>query len=212
MSFKPTGVSVNPRGAAAEWRTYRERGSTLTLRAMAFLSCRLGRRASRFFVYLIAAYFCLFAPTIGRNSRTYLRRALGRKPHAIDHFRHLLTFASTIHDRVYLINERFDLFDVSTDGERCVKNAFASNQGAFLMGAHVGSFEVIRSVGQQQPGLRVSMAVHEENAQKITAVLRAINPAVKAAIIGLGHLGAMLKIREHLDQGVFVGAMSPFKQ
>lgn len=207
MSLKSANLPVNMRGAAADWITYRERGSLMLLRAMAFLSCRLGRRTSRFFLYFIAAYFFLFAPLIRRNSRAYLRRALGRKPRAIDRFRHVLSFASTIHDRVYLVKERFDLFDVTVDGEHWVRSVFASGQGAFLMGTHIGSFEMIRGVARQQPGLRVSMAMYEENARKINSTLRAINPAVMPEIIGLGHIDSMLKIREALDGGVFVGVM-----
>jgi len=37
----------------------------------------------------------------------------------------------------------------------------------------MGSFEVIRAMGRQIPGLRVSMVMHEDNAQKINAMLAA---------------------------------------
>ncbi|HEX7417082.1 MAG TPA: hypothetical protein VF315_03420 [Steroidobacteraceae bacterium] len=179
----------------------------LLLRAMAVLSRRLGRRASRFFLYLIAIYFFLFAPTVRRNSRAYLRRALGRTPDARDRFRHVLSFATTIHDRVYLANERFDLFEVSIDGEEMMQQLYANGQGALLLGAHMGSFEIIHCIGRRRPGLRVSMAMYEENARKINTMLTAISPAAKPEIIGLGHLDAMLRIRERLDQGVFVGVL-----
>ena len=75
------------------------------------------------------------------------------------------------------------------------------------MGAHVGSFEVLRSVARRQPGLRITLAMYAENAQKINSRLRAINPAAAPEIIGLGHLEAMLKIRERLDAGRFIGML-----
>jgi predicted LPLAT superfamily acyltransferase len=195
------------RTSAAEWVTHRERGSVTLMRIMTFLSLRLGRSGGRVFLYLIAAYFFTFAPTARRHARAYLRRALGREPSAADRFRHVLTFATTIHDRVYLMKEHFDLFDISVDGEDLVRNSLDAGNGAFLMGAHVGSFEIIRTVGRRQPGLRVAMAMYEDNARKVSAMLTAINPAAKPDIIALGHMDSMLKIQEYLDRGIFVGVL-----
>jgi predicted LPLAT superfamily acyltransferase len=195
------------RASAAEWVTHRERGSMTMLRIMTFLSLRLGRPGGRVFLYLIAAYFFTFAPTARRHARAYLRRALAREPTAADRFRHVLTFATTIHDRVYLMKDRLDLFDISVEGEDFVASALEARNGAFLMGAHVGSFDIIRAVGQRQPGLRVAMAMYEDNARRVNAMLAAINPAAKPDVIALGHMDAMLKIQEYLGRGVFVGVL-----
>jgi predicted LPLAT superfamily acyltransferase len=206
MASKADDVT-RARTSAAEWVTHRERGSMTMLRIMTFLSIRLGRSGGRLFLYLIAAYFFTFAPTARRHARAYLRRALGREPSAADRFRHVLTFATTIHDRVYLLKERFDLFDICVDGEELVRAAHLAGKGAFLMGSHVGSFEVIRAVGRRQPGLRVAMAMYEDNARRVNAMLAAVNPAAKADVIALGHMDAMLKIQESLDRGIFVGVL-----
>jgi predicted LPLAT superfamily acyltransferase len=92
--------------ARPEWTRYRERGTATMLRVMTFISLRLGRPAGRVVLYGIAAYFFLFAPTARRHMRAYLRRALGREPGPRDRFRLILSFAATIHDRLYLISER----------------------------------------------------------------------------------------------------------
>ena len=84
----------------ADWIGHRERGSNALLRIMAFLSLHLGRTLSRIPLYGIAVYFFLFAPTARRHSRRYLQLALGRPPRARDRFRQILSFATTIHDRV----------------------------------------------------------------------------------------------------------------
>ena len=198
---------TRPRASAAEWVTHRERGSMATLRAMTFLSLRLGRPAARLFLYPIAAYFFTLAPTARRHSRAYLRLALGRKPTAADCFRHILTFATTVHDRVYLLRERFELFDITVAGEDLVRNALEAGNGAFLMGSHVGSFEIVRTIGRRRPGLRVAMAMYEDNARMVNTMLAAINPAAKPEVIPLGHMGAMLQIREYLERGAFVGVL-----
>ena len=191
----------------AEWIGNRERGSLALLRVMAFLSIRLGRKLSRIPLFGIAAYFFLFGPRARRESRRYLRRALGREPRARDRFRHILYFASTIHDRVYLINEKYEAFRITIEGEALMREQAERGTGALLMGAHMGSFEVIGSAGRRRPGLQVSMAMYEDNARKINSILAAINPEVRPDIISLGHLDAMLKVAERLDRGAFVGLL-----
>ena len=196
-----------PETRPAEWIGHRERGSTVLLRLMACLSMRLGRTLSRIPLYWIAIYFFLFAPIARRQSRRYLRRALGREPRARERFRHVLNFATTIHDRVYLINEKYDAFKITIEGESLMQARVDMGSGAFLMGAHMGSFEVIGSIGRRQCGLQLSMAMYEDNARKINTILAAINPNARPDIISLGHIDAMLRIAERLDQGAFVGML-----
>jgi predicted LPLAT superfamily acyltransferase len=191
----------------AVWQRRRERGSASMLRLMTWISLRLGRRVGRIVLGLITAYFFLFAGAARRASRLYLRRALGREPRTADVLRHLFSFAATIHDRVYLINDRFDLFDIRLSGEEAIAAVLARGEGAFLLGGHLGSFEALRAVGRRQPGLRVAMVMYEDNARKINAALAAINPAARTDIIALGQVDSMLKVRQQLDAGVVVGML-----
>jgi predicted LPLAT superfamily acyltransferase len=200
----------SPRGAApmsAEWRTHHERGSVLLLRLMTFISLRLGRRAGRVILYGIAAYFFLFAPAARRASLDYLPRVLGRRPRARDRFRQVMSFATTIHDRVYLLNERFDLFDIAIEGEALVAQRLRPGGGAFLLGAHLGSFEVTRAIGRRRGGVRVAMVAYEDTARKLNARLAAINPAAAVDLVALGSVEAMLRVKDLLAEGVLVGML-----
>ena len=207
---------MNPRSAnlldrspkAAEWVRHRERGSLWLLKVMAFLSLRCGRGASRSILYCIAVYFFLFGPGARRHSLQYLRLALGRAPAARDRFQQILSFATTIHDRVYLINGQFEKFNISVEGEGMVLAHEPAGRGALLLGAHMGSFEVMHSLSRRQAGLRVAMAMYEENAHKISGILAAINPNWIADIVALGQIDAMLNIAERLDQGAYVGVLA----
>jgi predicted LPLAT superfamily acyltransferase len=77
-----------------------------------------------------------------------------------------------------------------------------------LIGAHLGSFEVLRAVGRGRAGLKVAMLMYEENARKINAALEAINPAATADIIALGRMDSMIEARDKLDQGYLVGMLA----
>jgi predicted LPLAT superfamily acyltransferase len=190
------------------WTHTPERSNMQMLRIMTWISLRLGRRAGRVVLHGVVGYFLLFSISNRHASRAYLNRALGRPASWLDMYRHFYSFASTIHDRIYLVNQQFDLFDIEVHGQELLHDAIDAGAGVFLMGAHFGSFEVIRAIGRQVPGLRVSMVMHEDNAAKINAMLAAINPAAVTDIIGLGHIDAMLKVRERLDEGAVVGMLA----
>jgi predicted LPLAT superfamily acyltransferase len=207
MSSDPARLFEAPR-KRAEWIGNRERGSSALLKVMVFLSLRLGRRASRSVLYGIALYFFLFSPAARRSSKHYLRLALGRRPRPADGFRHVLYFATCIHDRVYLVKQQYERFCITIDGEKEMREALVSGSGAFLMGAHLGSFEMLRAVGHRQPGLSVAMAMYEHNARKINAMMAAVDPQAKADIIPLGEIDAMLRIADRLDRGGFVGVLA----
>ncbi len=125
-----------------------------------------------------------------------------------DRYRQIFWFASTIHDRLYLINDLHRLFDVTIQGEEIVKARLECADGALLFGAHFGSFEVLRAMGRQRRELQVSMAMYEENARKISAVMSAVNPRLRPDIISLGTLDCMLQIRARLDSGAIVGVLA----
>jgi predicted LPLAT superfamily acyltransferase len=207
MTADRAAETSGPHASAARWAGERERGSGPLLRAMVFLSLRLGRPVARGVLYLIAAYFFAFAPSARRSSREYLRRALGREPRARDRFRHVFTFASTILDRLYLVNDRCELFSISIEGEELMRAALAHGTGAFLLGAHLGSFEIMGAVGQRESGLRVTMAMYAPDANRLGRLLRTASTHAPE-IITLGRLEAMLRIRDCLDEGKFVGLLA----
>jgi predicted LPLAT superfamily acyltransferase len=196
-----SAVSHGKRGEA-EWTRRGERGSASLIRFIAWFSMKAGRTPARLLLYPSVAYFLVAAGDARRASREYLTRCLGRPAALRDVYAHLLAFASTLHDRVFFLRDRFDLFDLEVAGTEL----FADG-GALLMGSHVGSFEVIRACALRA-GRRVAMAMYEENARKVQAVLASVNPAFVQEIVPLGRIDSMLVLRERLAQGALVGVLA----
>lgn len=193
---------------AAAWAQEGERSYAWLLRLMAWISLTAGRRLGRVVLHGIALYFMLFAPKAQRASRAYLARVLGRAPRWRERYRHVLCFATTIHDRVFLLRNRGAQFQVHVQGAEALHAALQGGRGALLMGAHLGSFEVLRTMGQERGGLRVAMAMYEDNARQLNATLAAIAPEAMQDVIALGRMESMLAVRDRLDEGCLVGLLA----
>ena len=193
-----------------EWMRRAERGNMFWLRVMSLLSLKLGRRLSRVVLYGIALYFVLCASAARQASRDYLERCLGRAPSWLDLYRHVLGFASTIHDRVYLLNDRYELFDIQCCGHEAIDSLNReAGRGCFLFGAHLGSFEVLRAMARHAgTPLKLSIAMYPENARRINETLAAINPQAQADIIALGRVDSILAVHQRLKEGAMVGILA----
>ncbi|HVA35822.1 MAG TPA: hypothetical protein VNG52_06260 [Stellaceae bacterium] len=190
-----------------EWTVQSERGALPLIRLGVWVTLRLGRRAARLFLYPICLYFLLSSGKAARSSSQYLARVLGRPPRLADVFRHYLTFASCVLDRVFLLNEQIDQFDLCVHGEGIVHDIMQRGSGCILFGAHFGSFEVIRAIGRRQRSVPISLVMYEENARKIRMALAAINPQLEAEVIGLGRADSLITVAERLNRGHFVGLL-----
>lgn len=190
------------------WLRLKERGSRFWLRVMCRLSLVLGRRLTRSIVYVIAGYFLLAAPGARNASRAYLTRCLLRPVTWLDMYRHTLAFASTIHDRVYLLNDQHDIFDIRVTGADALQVQEVEHGGCFLFGGHLGSFEVLRALARDLPQFRLSIAMYPDNAQLLNSVLTAINPRIMQDIIALGQLDSMLTIHRNIEAGAMVGLLA----
>ena len=191
-----------------EWATRPERGFVPLIRLFVWITLRLGRRTAQCFLYPACAYFFLFAPASRRASRDWLARALDHAPTNGDVWRHFWCFGVCVLDRVLLLNDRLDLFEISLHGEANLAAMRERYGGAFLFGAHLGSFEVVRATGRALGDTRVSLVMYEENARKTNQVLNAINPALATEIIGVGRPGSMIAVRDRLQSGYLVGVLA----
>jgi predicted LPLAT superfamily acyltransferase len=188
------------------WLDQRERGSIIAIRLLVAVALLLGRRAARLVLYPVCFYFLLSAPTLRAASRKYLSKVLARTPGFSDLFRHFFAFGAVGLDRVYLLKDRIELFDPEIFGEDLLLDITRGGQGCFLLGAHLGSFEILRAFGTSKH-LRIGLVMYEENVRMVNTVAKAINPALAEDVISLGRFDSMLKVEERLRQSEWVGML-----
>ena len=191
---------------AAAWTAQRERGNLWQLRLMRAFAMTAGRRVARLALHPIALYFLLTSASTRRESTRYLTRVLGRPARLGEVYRHIHCFASTILDRVYLLQERYDQFELRPNGIETMDEALANGDGVLMIGAHLGSFEALRALGRGN-GVRVAMIMYEDNARAMNETLAALAPGSQLHTIALGRLDAMLSLRRWLDSGGIAGLL-----
>lgn len=206
-----SAVGDDLRPAGTDWVKAPERSNMLALRVICALALWCGRPLTRLILHPITLYFLLFSPTQRRHVRRYLARAIGPRAGWRDGYRLLHNFASIVLDRVYFLRGRMGLFDVQVQGGESVEAEVRAGRGAFLVGAHIGSFEALSACRQQAEApvdLRLAMLMYPDNARRINAVLEAISlPEYRPHVIALGRPAAMLELRDWLDSGRMAGML-----
>lgn len=189
------------------WQQQPERGSRIGVRAMIWVAESLGRPVARVLLYPICAYFVLSSGAARRSVARFRERALGRPASCLELFRHYHVFASTILDRLYFLRAQLDPFDIQFQGLDVLDRELAKGQGCVLLGAHLGSFEVLRAVGLFRRQLDIRVLMDEHNAPMIRSLIQELNPAVADTVIQVGGVETMLQVKECLDRGGIVGVM-----
>ncbi len=176
-------------------------------RFMIWVALRLGRPVGRALLYPISAYFVAFSRNATRGIRVYLQRVLQRPTSLLDIFRHYHCFASTLLDRIFLLNGKMELFNFNYHNHRTLLDRVDKGQGCLLLGSHLGSFEVVRGSRVTRPNAVIKILMHEDNAPLINEVLGELDPGMAQCIIPLGEPDTMIRVKECLDRGEQVGTL-----
>jgi len=190
-----------------EWLRLPELGSTAAITALVWASRLVGRRGIRGVLYGVALYYALFARRAAMASRQYLSLLYERVTFAMI-YRHVLQFVQCALDRIFFVRERFEPFETTHHGEEHLVGLQRSGRGAILLGAHLGSFEAMRALAKARD-LKISAVVHFENARRINAVLRRLNPGFMESIIEIDpeNRGFILEVQQRVEAGEMVAIL-----
>ena len=192
---------------SGDWVNLEERGSPLALRLILWIAENLGRGFARIILYPITLYFLLMAKAQRTASRQYLSRILGRRATLSDVARHIHCFASTILDRVFLLADRSNEFDIQRFNPEEVYRLVDQGQGCILLGAHLGSFEVLRAPAINDRKMPLKILMYQNHGEQISKVLMELSPEVAQSIIPLGQPDTMLKVADAVAEGKVVAML-----
>ncbi|MFI5315840.1 MAG: hypothetical protein ACHQ6T_09070 [Myxococcota bacterium] len=200
------------------WAKKSERGNNGWLRFALWLYTNLGRWAVATILVPITAYFVILDSVCRRASRDWLatayaipegRAALGRRPDLFTTFRHVYTFAGSVLDRMVLWAGGAAAFKIEhTGGERLLELA-RQGRGAILLGAHLGSFDMLRLISSQY-GLRVNVLMFTAHAERMTSFLESLSGESGVRVISVDphSVRSAFEIKACLARGEFVGILA----
>jgi predicted LPLAT superfamily acyltransferase len=201
--------------ANPEWASASERGSRFVLRALVWLIRRVGGAPLRVLLAPIAIYYTVFAADARRASQAFLARidrargGAARKPGLRETYRHFHSFAEGILDRLSLWSGAYDKFEVVLHGCEKMEKLVESGRGAFMIGAHLGNFDMLRLVSRKE-NIPVNVLMLATNAERINEAFEALDPECNVRVIDIGtaSVGTALKIRRCVNRGEFVAVLA----
>ncbi len=178
---------------------------------------KLGARPIRFLVIPVALYYTIFDVRARRASAQYLARVgrcpenaglLNRLAHTYRHFR---SFAEMVLDRLILWGGDPDEIGVTIRGPENVLNLLSQQQGAFMVGAHIGNFDVLRVIARDAD-IPVNVLMYTANAEQINSAFETLDPTARVRILdvtpgAVASASITLDIRRRIAEGEFVASM-----
>lgn len=191
---------------AQPWLAHKEAGTPLAIRTIVLITRVCGHWTGYMLLYPICLYFMLFRSSSVRASRRFLERVLGRRPGFHEVFRHHLTFASCILDRVRLAT-RPGAVKVRAHGRGVLTPHLEAGRGCLLFSAHLGSFEALRAMATRHR-VNLKMLMYRHNAGMISDMAYRLDPALEEMLIEIGRPDTLLEVQRALDAGGLVGILA----
>ncbi len=192
------------------WTQRQEGGGWFAIWLIRTIGLKLGRPVARALLYPITLYFYFRRSFERCISYQFLARAFGRPASALQVMRHIHRFASTILDRIFLLDGQFSRFDVRIHGIDELLSRIKPDKGVLLLGSHVGSFEVLRVAAAERRDANVCVVLDRKQTPTLTRLLDAINPEVGRTVIDASAepMHVLLAIGEAVGKGGVVALLA----
>lgn len=193
---------------AADWQQ-EERTLPFFLHAIAWIVRHLGRTTGRLILPIIILWYVLFAKAAKQHSRNYLKRVKPRVRFR-DVFNHFYQFAAVTLDRIVVLSGGSGKLKVTVEGEEHLQQYYKVGQGCLLLVSHVGSFDVMRVLGDELGKLPIKILMNKSISGRMLQVIDALNPDLTDAIIDVSERGpqVVFSVQKALDEGSMVGVMA----
>lgn len=172
----------------------------------------LGRTVLQWFLYPVVSYYWLVNKSGRAASQAYLKRIAKLSPvsnlsgNLFDSYRHFISFANAIIDKLAAWSGALTLADVDYQGRDGLLAQVKTGRGAILLGSHLGNLEVCRVIADLDASARINVLVHTKHAEKFNRLLKQTNANSALNLIQVTDIGAATSIllSDKIDNGELV--------
>jgi predicted LPLAT superfamily acyltransferase len=190
-------------------------GEWSMIRGMRFLLrvyLLLGRSALQWFLYPVVSYYWLANKPGRAASQAYLKRMAQFSPasnlsgNLSDSYRHFISFANAIIDKLAAWSGALTLADVDYVGRGELLAQIKTGKGAILLGSHLGNLEVCRVIADMDGAPRINVLVHTKHAEKFNRLLKQTNENSGLNLIQVTDISAAtsMLLSDKIDNGELV--------
>ncbi|HEY8094740.1 MAG TPA: hypothetical protein VIE65_01405 [Methylobacter sp.] len=140
-----------------------------------------GRTVLQWFLYPVVSYYWLVNKQGREASQAYLKRVAKLLPasnlsgNLRDSYRHFISFANAIIDKLAAWSGALSRADIDYEGRGEVLAELGKGRGVVLLGSHLGNLEVCRMIADLNDTLRINVLVHTKHAEKFNRLLKQTN-------------------------------------
>jgi len=197
---------------ASHWSGMGEWSLIWGMRFLLRVYLMLGRTVLQWFLYPVVSYYWLANKPGREASRAYLKRVGHLAPGSNltgslrDSYRHFISFANAIIDKLAAWSGALSLADVDYRGRDSLLAQTRTGRGAILLGSHLGNLEVCRVIADLDETARLNVLVHTKHAEKFNRLLRQTNENSSLNLIQVTEISAAtaMLLSDKVDNGELV--------
>ncbi|HEY8037858.1 MAG TPA: hypothetical protein VIF37_19955 [Methylobacter sp.] len=171
-----------------------------------------GRTVLQWFLYPVVSYYWLVNKPGREASRDYLKRVAQLSPESNlsgnlkDSYRHFISFANAIIDKLAAWSGALRRTDVNYQGRDSLLAQIKTGKGAVLLGSHLGNLEVCRVIADLDDAPRINVLVHTKHAEKFNRLLKQTNENSGLNLIQVTDISAAtaMLLSDKIDNGELV--------
>ncbi|MDO9167996.1 MAG: hypothetical protein Q7U18_02715 [Methylobacter sp.] len=196
----------------SHWADMSEWGLIGGMRFLLRVYLLLGRRVLQWFLYPVVSYYWLVNKSGRAASQAYLQRVAKLSPasnlsgNLRDSYRHFISFANAIIDKLAAWSGALSLADVDYRGRDVLLAQIKTGQGAILLGSHLGNLDVCRMIANLDGAPRINVLVHTKHAEKFNQLLRQTNASSGLNLIQVTEISAAtsMLLSDKIDNGELI--------
>lgn len=182
------------------------------LRISWFLYKIFGKNILYLIAFFVALFTFIFAQDIRKYSKEYfeiIKNYTKLKPNLINQFKHILSYANSLVDKILVLSGNFDKNQIVYDNESDKKLLFSDiekGQGVFFICNHIGNIEIMQaflSNAKNKPYFNINIFMSDKQSQIFNDFLKSVKVNFPVKIFNVEDIGLNtgIELKENLNNG-----------